>query len=185
MRRACPKGVFNLINGDGPGVGGPLSSHPDVDMVSFTGSTRAGTEVARSGRGRRSSACIRSSAASRRTCSSTMPTSRVPSKQSVLHVFQNSGQSCNAPTRMLVPRAKLAEVEAIAQARRRGGGGRRSRLGEDHTWARWCRKIQFERVQGYIAQGHRGGRQARDRRRRPAGRPRQGLLREARPSSRT
>ena len=51
----------------------------------------------------RSSACIRNSVASRRTCCSTMPTSSAPSSSSVLHVFQNSGQSCNAPTRMLVP----------------------------------------------------------------------------------
>src|ERR1700733_3583668 len=107
-----PKGVFNLINGDGPGVGAPLSSHPEIDMVSFTGSTRAGTEVARNAAasvkrvhqelGGKSPNVLLEDADFERAV-----------KRSVLHVFQNSGQSCNAPTRMLVPAAKLAEVEAI------------------------------------------------------------------------
>ncbi|HEY4970596.1 MAG TPA: aldehyde dehydrogenase family protein, partial [Steroidobacteraceae bacterium] len=95
-----PAGVFNLINGDGQSVGAPLSSHRDVDMVSFTGSTRAGTEVARSAAasvkrvhqelGGKSPNVLLDDADFERAV-----------KQSVLHVFQNSGQSCNAPTRML------------------------------------------------------------------------------------
>src|ERR1700726_3956795 len=109
-----PAGVFNLINGDGQGVGAPLSSHRDVDMVSFTGSTRAGTEVARSAAasvkrvhqelGGKSPNVLLDDADFERAV-----------KQSVLHVFQNSGQSCNAPTRMLVPSGKMAAVEAIAK----------------------------------------------------------------------
>ncbi|HEY2682752.1 MAG TPA: aldehyde dehydrogenase family protein [Steroidobacteraceae bacterium] len=146
-----PKGVFNLINGDGPSVGGPLSSHKDIDMVSFTGSTRAGTEVARAAAasvkrvhqelGGKSPNVLLADADFERAV-----------KQSVLHVFQNSGQSCNAPTRMLVPRAKLAEVEAIAKRVAEGvvvgdPASEKTNLGPVVS------KVQFERVQGYIAKG--------------------------------
>ena len=109
-----PAGVFNLINGDGVNTGAPLSSHRDIDMVSFTGSTRAGTDVARNAAasvkrvhqelGGKSPNVLLDDADFERAV-----------KQSVLHVFQNSGQSCNAPTRMLVPASRLAEVEAIAK----------------------------------------------------------------------
>jgi len=146
-----PAGVFNLVNGDGIGVGAPLASHREVDMVSFTGSTRAGTEVARSAAasvkrvhqelGGKSPNILLDDADFERAV-----------KQSVLHVFQNSGQSCNAPTRMLVPAAKLAEVEAIAK-----------RVAEtvvvgDPTSERTAvgpvvSKLQYDRVESYIAKG--------------------------------
>src|SRR5471030_1900111 len=109
-----PKGVFNLVNGDGATVGAALSSHKEIDMVSFTGSTRAGTEVAKSAAasvkrvhqelGGKSPNVLLDDADFEKAV-----------KRSVMHVFQNSGQSCNAPTRMLVPAAKMAEVEAIAK----------------------------------------------------------------------
>ncbi len=109
-----PPGVFNLINGDGAQVGAPLASHREVDMVSFTGSTRAGTEVARSAAasvkrvhqelGGKSPNVLLDDADFERAV-----------KLSVLHVFQNSGQSCNAPTRMLVPLSRMADVESIAR----------------------------------------------------------------------
>jgi aldehyde dehydrogenase (NAD+) len=109
-----PKGVFNLINGDGINVGAPLSSHREVDIVSFTGSTRAGTEVARSAAasvkrvhqelGGKSPNVLLDDADFERAV-----------QQSVLHVFQNSGQSCNAPTRMLVPGQKMGEAIQIAK----------------------------------------------------------------------
>jgi aldehyde dehydrogenase (NAD+) len=146
-----PKGVFNLINGDGPSVGSPLSSHKDVDMVSFTGSTRAGTEVARAAAasvkrvhqelGGKSPNVLLADADFERAV-----------KQSVLHVFQNSGQSCNAPTRMLVPRDKLAEVEAIAK-RVAEGVVVGDPAAESTNIGPVVSKIQFERVQGYIAKG--------------------------------
>jgi aldehyde dehydrogenase (NAD+) len=146
-----PAGVFNLINGDGVHVGAPLASHREVDMVSFTGSTRAGAEVARSAAasvkrvhqelGGKSPNVLLDDADFERAV-----------KQSVLHVFQNSGQSCNAPTRMLVPEAKMAEVVAIAK-----------RVAEavvvgDPASAQTLvgpvvSKLQFERVEGYIAKG--------------------------------
>uniref|UniRef100_UPI003F6B90DE aldehyde dehydrogenase family protein n=1 Tax=Congregibacter sp. TaxID=2744308 RepID=UPI003F6B90DE len=109
-----PAGVFNLVNGDGPTVGAALSRHPDVDMMSFTGSTRAGTQVAMNAAptvkrvtqelGGKSPNIVLDDAdfedAVTRGCMS---------------MFMNSGQSCNAPSRMFVPAARLAEVEAIAR----------------------------------------------------------------------
>jgi aldehyde dehydrogenase (NAD+) len=146
-----PAGVFNLINGDGPSVGAPLSSHREVDMVSFTGSTRAGTEVAKNAAasvkrvhqelGGKSPNVLLDDADFERAV-----------KQSVLHVFQNSGQSCNAPTRMLVPAAKLAEVEAIAKRVAESvitgdPASEKTNLGP------LVSKVQFDRVEGYIAKG--------------------------------
>jgi aldehyde dehydrogenase (NAD+) len=109
-----PAGVFNLVNGDGPTVGAALSSHPEVDMVSFTGSTRAGVEVARNAAptvkrvhqelGGKSPNVILPDADFKRAITS-----------GVRGVMNNSGQSCNAPTRMLVPNARMAEALAIAR----------------------------------------------------------------------
>ena len=110
-----PAGVFNLVNGDGPTVGAAISSHPEVDMVSFTGSTRAGIEVARNAAptvkrvhqelGGKSPNIILPDADMQRAVTA-----------GVRAVMSNSGQSCNAPTRMLVPNARMAEVLAIAKA---------------------------------------------------------------------
>ena len=146
-----PAGVFNLINGDGLNVGAPLSSHRDVDMVSFTGSTRAGTEVAKSAAasvkrvhqelGGKSPNVLLDDADFERAV-----------QASVMHVFQNSGQSCNAPTRMLVPAAKLREVEAIAKrvAETVSVGDPSS---ERTTIGPVVSKLQFDRVEGYIEKG--------------------------------
>jgi aldehyde dehydrogenase (NAD+) len=146
-----PAGVFNLVNGDGPRVGAPLSSHPDIDMVSFTGSTRAGTEVAKNAAasvkrvhqelGGKSPNVLLDDADFERAV-----------KQSVLHVFQNSGQSCNAPTRMLVPADKLAEVEAIAK-RITSGVMVGDPASEKTTVGPVVSKVQFDRVEGYIQKG--------------------------------
>jgi aldehyde dehydrogenase (NAD+) len=109
-----PAGVFNLVNGDGPTVGAAISSHPGVDMVSFTGSTRAGVEVARNAAptvkrvhqelGGKSPNIILPDADIKKAVTA-----------GVRGVMQNSGQSCNAPTRMLVPNAKMAEALAVAK----------------------------------------------------------------------
>ncbi len=109
-----PAGVFNLVNGDGPTVGVALSSHPDVDMVSFTGSTRAGIEVARNAAptvkrvaqelGGKSPNIILEDADLEAAVTS-----------GVLQMMNNSGQSCNAPSRMLVPAARMDEAKAIAR----------------------------------------------------------------------
>ena len=146
-----PKGVFNLINGDGNGVGAPLSSHKEVDMVSFTGSTRAGTEVARNAAASVKRVHQELGGKSPNVLLDDADFERAVTK-SVLHVFQNSGQSCNAPTRMLVPAAKLAEVEAIAKR------VAESVITGDPTSEKTnlgpvVSKLQFERVEGYIAKG--------------------------------
>jgi aldehyde dehydrogenase (NAD+) len=110
-----PAGVYNMVNGDGPGVGAAISSHPDIDMVSFTGSTRAGIEVAKAAAptvkrvaqelGGKSPNIILEDADLQKAVTG-----------GVMHVMQNSGQSCNAPTRMLVPSKKMDEVITIAKA---------------------------------------------------------------------
>ena len=109
-----PPGVFNLVDGDGPTVGAAIASHPEIDMVSFTGSTRAGIEVARAAAptvkrvaqelGGKSPNIVLEDADLTRA---------IP--RGVAHVMQNSGQSCNAPTRMLVPRGKMEQVVDIAR----------------------------------------------------------------------
>jgi aldehyde dehydrogenase (NAD+) len=108
-----PNGVFNLIQGDGPTVGTVLAGHPDVDMVSFTGSTRAGIAVAQAAAptvkrvhqelGGKSANIILRSADLAAAVSA-----------GVRRCFGNSGQSCNAPTRMLVPAEHMDEASAIA-----------------------------------------------------------------------
>jgi aldehyde dehydrogenase (NAD+) len=146
-----PAGVFNLINGDGTGVGAPLSSHREVDMVSFTGSTRAGSEVARNAAASVKRVHQELGGKSPNVLLDDADFERAVTK-SVLHVFQNSGQSCNAPTRMLVPAAKLADVEAIAKrvAESVVTGDPTS---EKTNLGPVVSKLQFERVEGYIAKG--------------------------------
>jgi aldehyde dehydrogenase (NAD+) len=109
-----PAGVFNLVNGTGIEVGAALSSHPDVDMVSFTGSTRAGVEVAKA-----AAPTVKRVAQELggKSPNIILPDADMKSAVSggVKHVMQNSGQSCNAPTRMLVPSAKMDEAIVIAK----------------------------------------------------------------------
>ena len=111
-----PPGVFNLVNGDGPNVGAAISAHPEVDVVSFTGSTRAGREVARAAAdgikrvtqelgGKSANIILDDTADFGKAVFS-----------GVLNCFGNSGQSCNAPTRMLVPKARLGEAIESAKA---------------------------------------------------------------------
>ncbi len=110
-----PAGVFNLVNGDGPTVGAALAAHPDIAMVSFTGSTRAGVAVAQNAAptvkrvaqelGGKSANVILDDADLQKAVTG-----------GVRGCFENSGQSCNAPTRMFVPRGVLDTVNAIAKA---------------------------------------------------------------------
>ena len=108
-----PPGVFNLVNGDGPGVGTALSGHPDVDMVSFTGSTRAGVLVARN-----AAPTIKRVAQELGGKSANILLDDADFDKAVrggtAEVFENTGQSCNAPTRMLVPRERMEEAARIA-----------------------------------------------------------------------
>ena len=110
-----PAGVFNLVNGDGPTVGVALSSHPKVDMVSFTGSTRAGIEVAKN-----AAPTVKRVAQELGGKSANIILDDVDFQQTISRdVFQmctNSGQSCNAPTRMLVPQSRMDEAAEIAKS---------------------------------------------------------------------
>ncbi len=108
-----PKGVFNLVNGDGPSAGQVLSEHPDVDMVSFTGSTRAGVIVAQVAAptvkrvhqelgGKSPNIILRNADLEKAV------------RGGVARCFNNSGQSCNAPTRMFVPLERMDDTIGIA-----------------------------------------------------------------------
>ncbi|WP_054895781.1 aldehyde dehydrogenase family protein [Pseudomonas sp. NBRC 111137] len=109
-----PAGVFNLINGDGPTVGAAISSHPDISMVSFTGSTRAGIEVAKAAAptvkrvaqelGGKSANIILDDEAFAAAVT-----------RGVTAMMMNSGQSCNAPSRMLVPQVRMEEAISVAR----------------------------------------------------------------------
>jgi aldehyde dehydrogenase (NAD+) len=108
-----PAGVFNLVNGDGPTVGEAMSAHPDIDMMSFTGSTRAGSAVARA-----SANSVKRVAQELGGKSPNIILDDANLEEAitdgVLMMMGNTGQSCNAPSRMLVPADKLNEVKEIA-----------------------------------------------------------------------
>lgn len=150
-----PPGVFNLVNGDGPNVGAALSAHPDIAMVSFTGSTRAGVSVAQNAAptvkrvaqelGGKSANIILADADLEKAVSS-----------GVRECFSNTGQSCNAPTRMLVPRDQVDEAVSIAKniAKKTVVGDPRAdgtHLGPVVSEAQW-NKIQ-ELIQAGIDEG--------------------------------
>jgi aldehyde dehydrogenase (NAD+) len=108
-----PAGVFNLINGDGPGVGTALSGHPDIAMVSFTGSTRAGVLVAQN-----AAPTVKRVAQELGGKSANILLDDADFEKAVASgandMFENTGQSCDAPSRMLVPRDRMEEAAAIA-----------------------------------------------------------------------
>ena len=146
-----PAGVFNLVNGDGPNVGVALSGHPDVAMVSFTGSTRAGVSVAQTAAptvkrvaqelGGKSANIILEDADFEREVG-----------RGTSNCFDNTGQSCNAPTRMLVPRARLAEAAEIA-AKRAGSTTTGDPQGEGTRMGPVVSEAQWNKIQGLIQKG--------------------------------
>ncbi len=110
-----PKGVFNLVNGDGPGVGASLSAHPEVDMVSFTGSTRAGVLVSQAAAPTVKRVALELGGKSPNIVLPSADLNKAVSG-GVMQMMTNTGQSCNAPSRMFVPKAQEAEAIAIAKA---------------------------------------------------------------------
>ncbi len=114
-----PAGVFNLVNGDGPTVGVALSSHPDVDMVSFTGSTRAGIEVAKNAAPTVKRVAQELGGKSPNIVLDDADLDAAVTR-GVVSMMNNSGQSCNAPSRMLVPAAKMSVAKTIAAAAAEG-----------------------------------------------------------------
>jgi len=146
-----PAGVFNLVNGDGPTVGQAISAHPDIDMVSFTGSTRAGIEVARA-----AAPTVKrvTQELGGKSANVILDDADFPSAVGggLAGCTLNSGQSCNAPTRMLVPAARHDEAVAIAKAAAEAivvGDPRAegSQLGPVVSRAQW------EKIQGLVQQG--------------------------------
>ena len=113
-----PSGVFNLINGDGEGVGNAISSHPDIDMVSFTGSTRAGRLILKNASKTIKRVCLELGGKGGNMVFADSPENAV--RDSIRNVMSNSGQSCDAPTRMLVERSVFDHVvkEAVDEARK-------------------------------------------------------------------
>lgn len=107
-----PKGVFNLVNGDGPGVGSTMSGHKDIDMISFTGSTRAGSLITKNAADTVKRVSLELGGKGANIIFADADPKAV--KQGVARCFNNTGQSCNAPTRMLVERSRYdqAVVEA-------------------------------------------------------------------------
>jgi len=109
-----PAGVYNMVNGDGVGVGTQLSVHPDVDMISFTGSTRAGTLITKAAAPTVKRVALELGGKGANIVYADADEKAV--KRGVLHCMNNSGQSCNAPTRMLVERSIYdAAVETAAE----------------------------------------------------------------------
>ncbi len=145
-----PAGVFNMINGTGVDVGAAIASHPGIDMVSFTGSTRAGIEVAKA-----AAPTVKRVAQELggKSPNIILEDADLPSAVGggVKHVMNNSGQSCNAPTRMLVPAAKMDEVIVIAKA-----AAESTTVGDPNGNAQMgpvVNKTQWEKIQRLIQAG--------------------------------
>ena len=146
-----PAGVFNLIHGDGARIGPLLSSHPEVDMVSLTGSTRAGSSVARHAADTIKVVSLELGGKSANIILDDAPLAEAVAA-GVSNMMFNTGQSCNAPSRMLVPAARLAEAERVAAAtvERLVVG---DPLDAATTIGPIANRRQFERVQALIAVG--------------------------------
>jgi aldehyde dehydrogenase (NAD+) len=146
-----PAGVFNLVNGDGTGVGAAISAHRDVDMVSFTGSTRAGVAVAKAAAdsvkrvtqelGGKSAYIILDDADLEGAVT-----------RGVESCMRNSGQSCNAPTRMLVPKDKLDKATAVAKKVAEGLVVNDPQ-NENTNLGPVVSKVQYDRIQALIEAG--------------------------------
>ncbi|HTY28452.1 MAG TPA: aldehyde dehydrogenase family protein [Mycobacterium sp.] len=145
-----PAGVYNMVFGDGPGVGVALSSHPGIDMVSFTGSTRAGIEVARN-----AAPTVKRVSQELGGKSPNIVLDDEAFGQSVAAgvavMMMNSGQSCNAPSRMLVPKARIDEAAAVAKAT--AEGVKVGDLSDSSAIGPVASKVQFDKVQGLIQKG--------------------------------
>ena len=145
-----PAGVYNLVYGDGPGVGAALSSHPDIDMVSFTGSTRAGVDVAKN-----AAATVKRVTQELGGKSPNIVLDDADFAKNVAAgvsaMMPNSGQSCNAPSRMLVPNAR--KDEAIAVARKTAGQVSVGDPDDKRAIGPVASKAQFDKIQGLIQKG--------------------------------
>jgi aldehyde dehydrogenase (NAD+) len=146
-----PKGVFSLVNGDGPVTGAALSRHPDVDMMSFTGSTRAGIAVTKDAADTVKKVTLELGGKSPNILFADADVEKAV-KRGVFGCFYNSGQSCNAPTRMLVERPIYQKVLEIAKAT-----GESQQPGDPAVEGRHIGPVvsalQFDRIQTLINAG--------------------------------
>jgi aldehyde dehydrogenase (NAD+) len=145
-----PKGVFNLVNGDGEGVGAQLSRHPGVDMISFTGSTRAGIAITKAAADSLKRVSLELGGKGANIVFADADERAV--QRGVRHCFNNTGQSCNAPTRMLVERSYYDQAVEIAR-----GVAEATKVGPAHEEGPHIGPLvnerQFERVQALIQKG--------------------------------
>ncbi len=145
-----PKGVFNMVHGTGPEIGHRLTTHPEVDMVSFTGSTRAGTQIA--------AAAAATAKRVAQEMGGKSPNIILASADLAAAVrtgaescFANSGQSCDAPTRMFVPRSRHDEAMAVAKE-----AAEATTVGDPQSGATIgpvISRIQWDKIQGLIRKG--------------------------------
>ncbi len=149
-----PAGVFNMVNGDGVGVGSQLSSHPDVDMISFTGSTRAGIAISKAAADTLKRVSLELGGKGANIIFADADEKAV--KRGVIHCMQNSGQSCNAPTRMMVESSRYAE--AVEQAKAAADA---TQVGPTTESGRHIgpvvSEVQFTKIQGLIETGIKEG----------------------------
>ena len=145
-----PPGVFNLVNGDGAGVGSALTAHPDVDMVSFTGSTRAGVAISKSAADTVKRVSLELGGKGANIIFADADEKAVT--RGVRHCFNNSGQSCNAPTRMLIERSIYEQAVETARS-----VAEKTEVGPANVEGRQIgpvvSKTQFDKIQFLIKRG--------------------------------
>ncbi len=145
-----PKGVFNMVNGDGVGVGTQLSSHPDVDMVSFTGSTRAGRLISIAAADTLKRVHLELGGKGANLIFADADEKAV--KRGVLHMMNNTGQSCNAPSRMVVEESIYDQaVEEAGAVAAKVAVGPASESGRHIGPV--VNAVQWEKIQGLIQKG--------------------------------
>ena len=145
-----PAGVYNMLNGDGPGVGSQLSVHKDVDMVSFTGSTRAGRAITIAAAETIKRVSLELGGKGANLVFADADPKAV--KQGIIRCFNNTGQSCNAPTRMLVERSRYDE--AVEQAREAAQATTvNAASAEGRHIGPLVSEMQFNKVQDLIQKG--------------------------------
>lgn len=147
----CPAGVFNLVNGDGPGVGAAMSAHPGIDMMSFTGSTRAGVAVTQSAAPTVKRVALELGGKSPNLVFADADLETAV-RFSLESCFSNTGQSCDAPTRLLVENSVYEQVVALAEKI-----APETRVGDPAEPGGHIgpviSELQYERIQGHIERG--------------------------------
>lgn len=147
----CPTGVFNLVNGDGPGVGAAMSTHPDIDMMSFTGSTRAGVAVTQSAAPTVKRVALELGGKSPNLIFADADLETAV-RFSLESCFSNTGQSCDAPTRLLVENSVYEQVVSLA-----GTIAPETAVGDPAAPGSHIgpviSELQYERIQGHIERG--------------------------------